>query len=337
MSVSEILSDKNQGTRRLQKIFIEDCTLSNGKKRSFNLTYQVFGKAIGSAPVVLINHALTGNSEVGGKNGWWKNLVGNNQIVDTQRFTVIAFDIPGNGYDKVEEHLINDYKSLTTQIIAELFWKGLDLLQIQELFAVLGSSLGGGIAWEMAFLEPQRIKHLIPIATNLKASDWLIGNVLVQERILNHSSHPIEDARMHAMHLYRNPASFQAKFKGDYLSEESQYTVESWLNYHGRALEKRFHLSAYKLMNYLLKTIGQWVTEKDIEEFSKKTTSQIHFIVVDSDVLFTRAEQVQSYEAIHQNCERSSYQEVNSIHGHDAFLIEYEQLNALLQPIFQEL
>ncbi len=327
----------DQKTNLLQEILIENVVLPNQKRMDFVLTYQLFGQPLHKAPIILVNHALTGNSEVAGEKGWWKKLVGDHQIVDTTRFSVIAFDIPGNGYDQKEAHLLSDYTLLNTQTVAALFWKGLEKLGISQLFAVLGSSLGGGVSWEMVFLKPKSITHLIPIATNLKASDWLIGNVLVQERILNHSSHPIEDARIHAMHLYRNPASFKEKFKGAYKTEENQYAIESWLKYHGSVLEQRFTLAAYKEMNYLLKTIGEWITSEDLREFAQSTTSHIHCIVVDSDGLFTKAEQEHTFQTLKRYGAPISYQEIQSIHGHDAFLIEYEQLNALLKPIFENL
>lgn len=334
--MTAVLNLKEQPVRmsNLKEITILNYLLPHGERRTFHLTYQVFGQPLHRAPVVLINHALTGNSEVSGDNGWWKNLVGRQQVVDLDRYTVIAFDIPGNGYDNNPLHLIADYKNFTTKVIADIFWKGLDHLEVKNLFAVLGSSLGGGIAWEMAFLRPRSITHLFSIATSPKASDWLIGNVLVQDRILNHSSHPIEDARMHAMHLYRNPASFQAKFDGVYKTEENRYAVESWLSHHGSVLEKRFQLPAYKMMNHLLKTIGEWVTPQDLVSFARTTSSQIHFIVVDSDYLFTKEEQVQAYNGIKKYHRHITYDEIKSIHGHDAFLIEYEQLNKLLKPIF---
>lgn len=318
----------------LQKIKIKKYPLSPIEKRDFQITYHLFGRPLHQAPVVLINHALTGNSEVGGENGWWKSLVGENQIIDLHNYTVLCFDIPGNGYSGKEEELIQDYKKFSTRIIADLFWLALDELKINELFAVIGSSLGGGIAWEMAFLRKDGIKHLIPVATSLKASDWLIGNTLVQDRILNNSDKPIEDARMHAMHLYRTPASFGLKFKGEIREEENQYEVESWLKYHGNTLSKRFRLASYKLMNHLLKTIGETITEAQVKEFAAHSSTHIHSIAVDSDYLFTRDEQFEAYQLLKDNGATIDYAEISSVHGHDAFLIEYDQLNKLLRSIF---
>src|SRR5699024_9547703 len=150
-------------------------------------------------------------------------------------------------------------------------------------YAAIGSSLGGGIAWEMALQKPHSIDHLIPIATNIKASDWLIANALVQDRILNNSQTPLEDARMHAMLLYRNPASLHQKFKHQFKPEEDQYAVESWLRYHGKTLDKRFLLASYKVNNYLLKTIGAGLTEGVLKKFAQESTTAIHCIAVDSD------------------------------------------------------
>ncbi len=318
----------------LQHINLIQHPIAQNIQEDFELGYQLFGLPLGEAPVVLINHALTGNSQVAGKNGWWKNLVGHQQVVDLDHYTVIAFNIPGNGYPTDSNSTQLDYTLFTAKYIAELFWAGLDQLNIKKLYAIIGCSLGGGISWEMAFLRPTSITHLIPIATNLKASDWLIGNVLLQDKILNHSPNPIEHARIHAMMLYRSPASFQTKFDLQYKPDEAQYAVESWLNYHGSALKARFSLNAYKLMNHLLRTIGQDLTTDHIINFAQNTDIAIHCVAVDSDYLFTKDEQEAAYKLIKTHYQNIDFNQINSIHGHDAFLIEYKQLNSILAPIF---
>lgn len=318
----------------LQEIAIDNYILPNGKTQNFHLTYQIFGQDLHTAPIVLVNHALTGNSAVAGENGWWNKLVGENEVIDLNKYTVIAFDIPGNGYNQNEEHLIKNYQDICTFTIANLFWKGLQVLNVDKLYAIIGGSLGGSIAWQMVLLQPKAVQLLIPIATNYKASDWLIGNALIQDRILNHSPHPIEDARIHAMLLYRTPASFQQKFNNEWKEEEAQYTVESWLKYHGKALNNRFTIEAYLLMNHLLKTIGQQISAEQLIHFTTQTNTQIHSIAVDTDYMFTSKEQKKTVEQIKPHYNLITYQEITSIHGHDAFLMEYEQLNHLLQPLF---
>lgn len=318
----------------LQEITIKNYCFSKEKQADLSLSFQVFGQPLNQAPVVLVNHALTGNSEVAGQKGWWKTLVGKGQVIDLNQYTVIAFDIPGNGYQKNPEKFIPDYECFSTKTVADIFWRGLEQINIPFLYAVIGSSLGGGIAWEMAFLKPNSIKHLIPIATSLKSSDWLIGNVLVQDQILTNSKNPVEDARMHAMHLYRNPASFQKKFNNQFSPEEEQYAIESWLKHHGKTLGKRFSITAYKRLNALLKTIGKDLSEKDLIRFAKSTTIHIHSIAVDSDYLFTKEEQEQAFAFLGKYHKHIHFDLLHSIHGHDAFLIEYEQLNNLLKKIF---
>lgn len=319
----------------LQKIVISDFTLQNGVFKSrLPLYYQVFGQLIGTAPVVVVNHALTGNSQVIGQNGWWNDLIGENKTIDTDFYTIIAFNIPGNGFDGNSENLIQNYKDFTTKDIALLFWEGLQFLGIHELFAVIGGSLGGGIAWEMGFLKPNHIKNLIPVAADWKASDWLIANVLVQDKILNNSENPVYDARLHAMLLYRTPQSLKAKFNRSKNENQELYQIESWLLYHGQKLENRFALEAYKLMNHLLKTIGESMNCGQFLAFAKETSAEIHLISVDSDYFFTADENRETFEILKRVNPNVFYHEIQSLHGHDAFLIEFEQLNAILKDVF---
>ncbi|MGG5576410.1 alpha/beta fold hydrolase [Myroides sp. C15-4] len=316
----------------LNYLFLLDYKLPDQTQQTLRLSYEVFGQPLHQAPIVLVNHALTGNSTVAGDRGWWKPLIGSGQVIDLNRYTVIAFNIPGNGYEGSTAHLLSNYRVFTTAVIADLFWKGLDALQIKQLYAVIGGSLGGSIAWDMAIQRPKAITHLIPIATNIQASDWLIGQVHVQETILAHSSHPLEDARKHAMLLYRTPASMVQKFNRQ--REQEKYAVECWLNYHGESLKNRFHLQAYQLMTHLLKTIGQERTEKQLQTFAGQTSIQITVIAIDSDYMFTQQEQVRTVEKLAQYGATITYKEIQSIHGHDAFLLEYEQLNDRIQTLF---
>lgn len=317
----------------IKHITIERYTTKSGLEYPvLELTYQVFGLPLYSAPIVLVNHALTGNSNVTGTQGWWNQLIGENEVIDTNRFTIVAFNIPGNGFGN--STLINQYKDFTTHDIAQLFWKGLTSLNVNQLFAVIGGSLGGAIAWEMAVQRPNAINNLIPIASDFKSSDWLIANVLIQDLILSNSKNPVHDARIHAMLLYRTPESLKMKFNRNLQVESSLFQIESWLFHHGEKLENRFQLAAYKLMNHLLKTIDISNGTNDFYEIINNIKSNIHIVSVDTDNFFTKNENLTAYENIKKTKSNVYYYEIKSIHGHDAFLIEYDQLNAFLKPIF---
>jgi homoserine O-acetyltransferase len=278
-----------------------------------------------------VNHALTGNSNVIGEQGWWNDLIGESKTIDTNKYTVLAFNVPGNGYDGFG---IENYQDFNARDIARIFNQGIEALQISQLFAIIGGSVGGGIAWEMAALNPKITQHLIPIATDWKSTDWLIANCFLQEQILANSSKPIEDARIHAMLCYRTPESFSSKFQRTTNEELAVFNIESWLAHHGNKLQKRFQLSAYKMMNHLLKTIDITRGRDSFATVAATIEATIHIIGIDSDLFFTANENRGTYEELKKYKENVSYQEIVSIHGHDAFLIEYQQLHNLLATIF---
>jgi aspartokinase/homoserine dehydrogenase 1 len=308
-------------------------TESGTQFKNIQLSYQLFGKKLGTAPVVLVNHALTGNSNVAEKDGWWKDLVGKHKAIDTNNYTVLAFNIPGNGYDG---YVIDDYKSFIARDIATLFLIGLKELNISKLFGLIGGSLGGGIAWEMVVLNSKITQHFIPVATDWKSTDWLIANCQIQEQFLVNSSNPVHDARMHAMLCYRTPASFKERFQRSKNEDLAIFNVESWLLHHGKKLQEHYQLSSYKLMNQLLKSID--VTnngEKGIEILDSIEAS-IHIVGVNSDLFFTAEENKETFKKLAFTKANVTYNEINSVHGHDAFLIEYKQLQKIIEPIFNK-
>lgn len=296
-----------------------------------NLSYQVFGKPLGSAPIVLINHALTGNSDVAGEDGWWLDLVGDDKVIDTKLYSVLAFNIPGNSYDGF---VVENYKDFIARDVAKIFLLGLKELKIEKLFAAVGGSLGGGIAWEMAVLQPDFTENLVVIATDWKSTDWLIANCQIQEQFLINSKNPVHDARMHAMLCYRTPESFKERFHRSKNVDLEIFNVESWLLHHGKKLQERFQLSAYKLMNQLLRTID--VTKNRPEDFNvlENIEANIHIVGVDSDLFFTAEENRETHKQLALTNPNVTYNEIHSVHGHDAFLMEYEQLEKIIEGIF---
>ena len=317
----------------LHHLHLNEYTTISGVSQDIELSYRIFGKELHSAPIVLVNHALTGNSNVTGDDGWWSAIIGEGKCIDTQKYTVLSFNIPGNGYDGF---IIDNYKDFVAGDIARIFLLGLEQLEVEKLFAIIGGSLGGGIAWEMAALDTKITEHLIPVASDWKSTDWLIANCQIQEQFLINSKQPVHDARMHAMLCYRTPESFKVRFQRSTNDELQVFNVESWLMHHGEKLKSRFQLSAYKLMNQLLRTIDITRNGEQVFIDLQHSDTSIHIIGVDSDLFFTAEENKDTFRQLAQANSNVTYGEVQSLHGHDAFLIEFEQMQKLLNGIFNK-
>ncbi|WP_336731661.1 alpha/beta fold hydrolase [Chryseobacterium sp. VD8] len=296
------------------------------KEYNIPLSYQLFGKDLFSAPIILVNHALTGNSNVSGEKGWWKQLIGEHQVIDTEQYTVLCFNIPGNGFD---DFFIDECEDFTPSDIANIFLKGLEILNIKSLHAIIGGSLGGGIGWEMLVKKPHLAEIFIPVACDFKTHDWLHAQCLVQKFLLNQNDEPLQKARIHAMLCYRTPESLNNRFQNRYSEEKQRLESEDWLVYHGKALNERFSLKSYKLMNHLLMNINA------NDEHLEKIQARMHMISVDTDLFFPASEIRMCFEKLKEKNKDVFYHEITSVHGHDAFLMEYKQLNTIIKNILK--
>ena len=316
---------------QLANIVFEQYTTLSGGQMDLQLSYKLFGPPLGSAPVVLVNHSLTGDADVAGENGWWSELIGDGKVIDTCQYTILAFNFPGNG---VDNNLIDNYEHLVLRDIAYLFKAALDELGIDKLYAAIGGSIGGALVWEMGASFPELIENLIPVACDWKTSSWVLANTLLQDRILHSSKNPLQDARIHAMMCYRTPESFKERFGRSIHEEKEIFNIDSWLLYHGEKLNNRFQLQSYKLMNHLLRTIDITEERGSFEEVASQIKGSIHLISIDTDLFFTDAENRETYSRLIERKVNLHYHTISSVHGHDAFLIEYDQLNSMLSPLF---
>lgn len=286
------------------------------------LSYELAGRSLGSAPVVLVCHALTGNSSVAGPSGWWANLIGEGEAIDTTQYTILSFNIPGNCYDGRVQY---DFDTFDLRDVARLFVEGIRHLGITELEIVIGASLGGGLVWQIGALIPDQCHHLIPVASHYRANDWLLAQTEVQ-RLLLEGSTPLEYARIHGMLCYRTPRSLDRRFEGTKL-EDGTPKILDWLHYHGRALSERFQLHAYRVMTYLTSTIAVADDVQALQPLREK----VHIVSIDSDLLFPHYLAEETADAL-----GTQLYTINSEHGHDAFLMAYDQLSSIVKEILRD-
>lgn len=307
----------------LNYLNIKNYTTETGKHyQNLPLSYQVFGKKLDSyTSVVLINHALTGNSNVSGENGWWNQIVGDNKIIDLKNYSIICFNIPFNNFNNNYNF---NYQDFETEDVAKIFIKGLDLLKIKKINIGIGGSLGGGVLWHMAINKPSLFNHIIPIACSWKTSNWLYSITNIQEKTVL-TSNNIDLARQSAMIFYRTKDNFDDKFK-------NFEDTESWLKHHGKSLSERFSISSYLLVNKLLQSIDIFKNKEKVNYFLKNFKGEITNIYIDSDLMFTQKEIKQIHRDINKHIPSKIF-EIKSTLGHDAFLVEHEQINTILNKV----
>ena len=73
----------------LEKLQLSAFQTASGAVLDIQLSYELFGQPVHSAPMVMVNHALTGNSHVAGPDGWWNSLIGPGLVIDTDKYTVL--------------------------------------------------------------------------------------------------------------------------------------------------------------------------------------------------------------------------------------------------------
>jgi homoserine O-acetyltransferase len=310
----------------------EDFKIASGENVSLKLSYQVFGLNVNEGPVVIVNHSLTGDSNISGNSGWWNELVGPNKMINTNNYCVISINIPGNIQDKGSFNFENNW---ILNDVARLFIDLLKNLKIKKIHSIIGGSIGGGLVWEMGLIAPDYVENLIPIAADYKVSDWLISNTYLQNLILKNSKNPVFDARVNAMISYRNAKSLNKRFKLEFDDSKKRKVIE-WLDYHGKKLSNNISVQSYIHMNNLLSSIGK--TKKRREDFKKlieKTKCSIHLVGIDSDLLFPDFEIQKTYDLFSGFKKDIFYHQIKSDHGHDAFLIEFKKIESKLNYIFK--
>lgn len=221
----------------------------------------------------------------------------------------------------------------------------LDQLGITGIQLVLGSSLGGMQALEFIIMD-KRIKSAALIAMGKSHSPWAIGISHAQRQVIyadpkwNQGNYDKNDgptnglaaARMMAMITYRTPADYEKKFSRELQDNSDLFQVESYLNYQGQKLADRFDAYSYIILTESMDSHDVSRERGSFEEVLGQVQIPIKVIGIDSDHLYPVHEQKELAKLL----KNAEYKEIKSSYGHDAFLIEFEQINDIINPFIKE-
>lgn len=326
----------------------------------FSIAYQTYGTLnADKSNAILICHALTGDQYVASENpvtkkpGWWESLVGSDKPVDTNRFFVICANILGGCMGSTGPASLDpatgqpygiNFPVITIGDMVEAQVRLIDHLGIDQLFAVVGGSMGGMQVLEWAARYTDRVFAAVPIATAawhtsqniafhevgrqavMADPDWRKGNYYAENTTPRNG---LAVARMAAHITYLSEDALQQKF-GRALQNRNQVTfsfnadfqVESYLRYQGSTFVDRFDANSYlyitRAMDYFdLRAAHGGV----LANAFKETKTRFCIVSFTSDWLYPTRENRAIVQALNAVAANVSFVEIESDKGHDAFLL----------------
>ena len=235
--------------------------------------------------------------------------------------------------------------------------KLIEFFGIKVLHAVVGGSMGGMQALQWAVSYPKMMKKASIIATTARSSPqqiafnevgrqsiildpyWNGGHYYGQEKT---PSSGLSVARMIGHITYLSDESMYKKFGRDLQDRKElsydfalDFQVESYLHHQGETFVKRFDANSYL---YITKAVDYFdlAVDGSLPDGLKDIEAKLQVIAVDSDWLYPVDQSKDLLAALQTNGTEVIYNEVKSVHGHDAFLLEEGQMNYLLANFLSE-
>ena len=276
--------------------------------------------------VIWICHALTANSDAA---DWWPELVGDGKFFDTEKYFVVCVNMLGSAYGSSGPASTNpatgepyyfDFPLISVRDIVRANALVRQHLGIETIDLMIGGSIGGFQSVEWAIMEPEKIRNLVLIACSCRATPWLTAWEESQRMALE------------ADPTFRECASLKGGEAGLKCARSIaliSYRTGSYQRYQGKKLADRFDAYSYY---YLAKSVDSNNVGRNrggCKAALAGIQARTVVIGIDSDCLFPTGEQ----KFLAENIPGAEYREITSRFGHDGFLLENEQLKAVIRPL----
>lgn len=323
-----------------------------------DVAYETYGRLnIARDNAVLLCHALTGSARAGSGDeewsfdrGWWSPLIGPGRALDTNRNFVVCSNILGSCYGTTGPASVHpatglvygkSFPQVTVRDMVRAQHALLRHLGVSQI-VVIGGSLGGMQVLEWALMFPEMVRAIVPIATAAQHSAWAIAwNRTARQAILSDPEWIVSDgerafnglalAREISMISFRAWDSFNERFSRR--QRNGKFEIENYLDHQGQKLVRRFDPRSYIVLTQAMDHHDVAHGRGTVESVLGHIAVPALCVGIDSDVLYPAVEQ----RAIADAIPNARYAEIQSPHGHDAFLIEFEQMKNVLTSFLGEL
>lgn len=339
----------------------EGFILESGKKlESITLAYQTYGTLNQEkSNVILVVHALSGSAHAAGfqkdenKPGWWDSMIGPGKALDTDKYFVICSNVIGGCSGSTGPSSINlktnqpyglEFPIISINDMVNAQFCLINFLGIDKLLTVVGGSMGGMQVLQWMVSYPDKVLSAIPIATAMKHSPQQIAfNEVGRQAILadpnwNNGNYyggcspdrGLSVARMIGHITYMSDVSMAEKFGRRFRNHckpfkfGTDFEVEGYLQYRGDNFVKRFDANSYL---YITKAMDYFniVNGKPLSEVFIGLKARILVLAFKSDWLYPAYQSREIVRACKLAGVNTTYCEINSTYGHDAFLLEIKE------------
>jgi homoserine O-acetyltransferase len=349
-----------------------ELVLENGVKLGpITVAYETYGMLNDQrSNAILILHALSGDAHAAGfhkgdeKPGWWDDMIGPGKAFDTNKYFIICSNVLGGCKGTTGPSSVNpktgkpyglDFPIISISDMVNVQKHLIDHLKIDQLLSVAGGSMGGMQALEWLTAYPDKLKSAIVIATAVKHSPQQIAFDEVGRQAIMADPH-WRDGHYYSGHLpdkglavarmvghitYMSEISMAEKFgrrvgaNGSLHKFSTGFQVEEYLHNRGDNFVRRFDANSYL---YITKAIDSFDASrgKELYEVFKGIKAKVLILGFKSDWLYPVSQSREIVRACKLAGIDSTYCEIESTYGHDAFLLEVEEETHLVKYFLQK-
>ncbi|TDT16608.1 homoserine O-acetyltransferase [Ilumatobacter fluminis] len=293
--------------------------------------------------------------------GWWDDVIGPGKYIDTDRWFVVCPNVlggcqgstgPASPHPDDGRPYGSRFPVVTIRDMVRAQWHLMRHLGIDQWASVVGGSMGGMQVLEWAIMYPSRVRSLVPIASCMEASAQQIAWGVIGRRAIRldprwrggdyYDAEPgdgptegLAIARQVAQVTFRSDNAFTQRFGrsltdrakiGDTFGLWQEFEVERYLQYHGDKLVNRFDANSYLIIGKAMDLHDVGRGRGGVERAMRRITVPNLTIGIDSDVLYPEYQQREMCSMLSLNGVANEYVQIESTHGHDAFLIHFDRV-----------